>query len=211
MVVAFKILCIVFSGWKQKTRKILKASVRYDISKIHPLILEANSIPLSSRLKDYCQRVYDDLSSGGQGVVARMAAVAGGKRVPKLSPAFAESFASISPSLAQASQLTGAVDECNSTDEDEPESKPNAKEALKALLSPPPSGLWPPTLTFPPKELFLAAALPPKRDPVATDASTALSATDVTATDANTTGPPTNDSVDHTPVPLDKAEVTQSV
>lgn len=124
----------------------MRANQRHDLTKITPLVLEANSIPIFSRVKVHCQRIYDDLS--GSHSSQNTSSNGGlGKRQPKVSAVYAESNpASLVPSVPV------NVDDMNSTDEEDFECTQN--EAYQSIsLAPAPVNLWPPTLAVGPKEL----------------------------------------------------------
>jgi hypothetical protein len=119
---------------------------RGDLSRVTPLVLEANSIPLFSRLKVLLQRVFDDLSSGGAGNVSTSAGGTG-KRVPRLSAQYAEGVAAIAPSIMQSTSL--ATDDGNSTDEDSSYVDVAADQAHLSL-APASLHMWPPVIGFGP-------------------------------------------------------------
>jgi hypothetical protein len=141
------IACNYCSTWKAKARKYFKGTTRHDLSRITPLVLEANSIPLNSRLKIQCQRIYDELS--GIPVQPLVGLAISGKRVPKVSAVYAESNpASLVPSQSR-------LEDSNSTDDEEGAEPDYLQFMAKICLATIPQNLWPPALSFTSKELLI--------------------------------------------------------
>ena len=127
-------------------------NARTDMHKVGPLLLEASSIPLFSRMKAHCQRLYD-LSTGQ----APTQSPSNGKRVSKPAAAlYPESVVSL-----PAPSLQAGASDFNSTEEERPDYSAH-QAGLRAALAPSPSSLnlWPPALPFEPKDPLA----PPRAD-----------------------------------------------
>lgn len=152
------------SAWKQKARKLLKSGAqRNDLTKITPLILEANSIPLFSRVKVYCQQIFDDLNAGISPAGESAFASTSTKRVSKLPAMYSEGMSSITPSLVQAAHSIN-IDDFNSTDDEETESTATVAYS-KISIAPAALKIWPPAIAFGPKEVFVPAPQQPVKKP----------------------------------------------
>jgi hypothetical protein len=158
-------------AWKAKARKLLQSQTavhgqrRIDTGKLHAVIAEVATVPLTSVLKDALMQVWDALLAGATpgaaeevaraaAEAAAMAAAATSKRGPKA--AITPSIPGIAP-YALLTLDPGSLSDDEADDVEGPSTAANpaawtSKDVILTTLPPhswaaPPSSLWPPALS----------------------------------------------------------------